>query len=138
MRPSDMGGGTSDEPRWDPQDRPPGYGEAKPPEGGFSVQAQDLVTAAGVWDDLAKALKQSWSKLQEGWGYPTLFGPQDTLYTSGRFHEQVNEVLVNACADGFNVVSALADGLREAANDYSNTDDVEGQNFRTLERRVGE
>lgn len=139
MLTADSGGsGTVDDPQWTPNDTPPGYGEARPPEGGFSVEAQDLITAAGAWDDVAGALKTSWNKLQKGWGTPFLFGPQDTLYTNGRFHEQINEVLVNACADGHHITSMLADGLRETANAYSETDAVEGANFRTLENRAGE
>lgn len=124
-------------PDWNEPDNPPGYGEPHPPGGGFSVEAQDLITASEAWKDLSSALKEVWTAAQEGWGYPGLFGMQDTLYTAGRLHQEINRVLVNAAADGHWITDNLASGLVEVANDFSGTDTTVGQNFQPLKERAG-
>ncbi|WP_110180999.1 hypothetical protein [Nocardioides solisilvae] len=117
---------------------PGGHGQAHAPRGGYAVEAQDLVNAAGAWDDVSKALSKAWNLTQEGWGYPGLFGMHDTLFTAGRLHMLANRIVVNACGDGAAITGLLADGLVETANDYSGTDTSQGTPFRTLERRAGE
>lgn len=117
---------------------PQGHGEAHPPAGGFTVQAQDLVNAATAWDGVSSALQKAWSLTQEGWGYPGIFGMHDTLFTAGRLHMLVNQVIVNGCADGQAFTGLLADGLVDTANDFSNTDTTQGDAFRVLKGRAGE
>lgn len=117
---------------------PSGYGEPRPPGGGFAVEATDLVNAAAAWDGVSGALKDAWAFAQEGWAYPGLFGMHDTLYTNGRLHQLVNRVVVNACADGHVITAQLANGLVETANDFSSTDQTQGDNFRVLTDRAGE
>lgn len=124
-------------PQWNPPDNPGGYGTPHPPGGGFSVEAQQLITASQSWHRLSTTLKQVWDQAQEGWGYPGLFGMQDTLYTAGRLHQEINRILVDGAADGHWITQTIADGLVEAANDFSNTDTTVGQNFRPLEERAG-
>ncbi|AIY17828.1 hypothetical protein GUY44_20180 [Pimelobacter simplex] len=128
-------------PQWNPPDDPPGYGEPHPPggpNGEFSAEIQDLVTASVAWDGLSAALQKVWGYASEGWGYPGLFGMQDTLYTAGRLHQTINEVLVNGAADGHWITQTLANGLVETANDLSGTDTTQGENFRKLKERAGE
>jgi hypothetical protein len=84
-----------------PDPEPPrGYGEPRPPGGGFAVEATDLVNAASAWDGVSAALKKAWNAAQEGWAYPGLFGMHDTLYTAGRLHMLVNQVVVNGAPTG--------------------------------------
>lgn len=123
-------------PDWNEPDLPEGHGEPRPPKGGFKVEAKDLVQAAAVWDEVSAALKTVWDKAQVGWGYPGIFGAADALMTAGTMHMDINEILVNAAADGHFVTAAIADGLIEVANDYSDTDKVAGDNFRTLQDRA--
>lgn len=117
---------------------PRGHGTEHPPAGGYSVKAQDLITASHAWDALSDDLKKSWDLAAAGWGYPSIFGMHDTLYTAGSLAMEVNRVIVNACSDGAAITSLLADGLVETANDYSNTDATQGAPYRTLESRAGE
>lgn len=117
---------------------PAGHGDPHPPAGGFSVEAQDLVTAASAWDGVSGALNKAWQATQEGWGYPGIFGMHDTLFTAGRLHMLVNRVIVNGCADGAAFTALLADGLVDTANDFSNTDTTQGDSFRQLKGRAGE
>lgn len=121
-------------------DVPQGYGVPRPPGGpggSFSVEAQQLLSASAAWEELSSALGRVWEAAAEGWGYPSLFGFQDTLYAAGRLHQDVNEVMVNAAADGRAITRTLARGLVEAANDFSGTDQTVGQNFRPLQDRAG-
>ena len=118
---------------------PEGYGRPRPPGGpggGFTVEAQQLLTAAAAWEDLSATLRRVWEATTEGWGYPSLFGFQDTLYAAGRLHQEINRIMVNGAADGQAITRTLARGLVEAANDYSGTDQTVGQNFRLLRRRA--
>lgn len=127
-------------PEWTPPDDPSGYGTPHPPggKGGeFSAEAQELITASNAWKELSAALQKVWGYAEEGWGYPGLFGMQDALYTAGRLHQGINEVLVNGAADGHWITQTLANGLVEAANDFSNTDTTQGENFRVLKDRAG-
>ncbi|MCW2834405.1 MAG: hypothetical protein JWN68_2358 [Nocardioides sp.] len=117
---------------------PPGHGDPHPPSGGFSADAASLITVANCWDDMSEALKSAWDSAIKGWGYPTIFGMQDTLYVAGRLHMEINKTVVNALADGAAITSLLADGLVETANDFSKTDASQGAAFRTLEARAGE
>ncbi|GAA3685413.1 hypothetical protein GCM10022237_49840 [Nocardioides ginsengisoli] len=127
-------------PEWKAPDDPPGYGTPHPPGGAhgqFSADVQELVTAAGSWEALSKALQTVWGYASEGWGYPWLFGMQDTLYTAGRLHQTINAVMVNGAADGHWITQTLANGLIETANDLSGTDTTQGENFRKLKDRAG-
>lgn len=127
-------------PQWNPPENPDGYGTPHPPggaSGGFSVEAGQLIDASHAWHQLSTTLKEVWNRAQEGWGYPGLFGMQDTLYTAGRLHQQINQTLVNGAADGHWITQTVADGLVETANDFSGTDTTVGQNFRPLEERAG-
>jgi hypothetical protein len=117
---------------------PRGHGQPHAPSGGFTVEAQDLVNAAAAWDGASAALRKAWSLTQEGWGCPGIFGMHDTLFTAGRLHMLVNQVVVNGCADGSAFTGLLADGLVATANDFSNTDTTQGEAFRVLEGRAGE
>jgi hypothetical protein len=124
-------------PDWIPPDLPAGYGEPRPPAGGrFAAEAQDLVNAANAWEDVSTTLRSVWEMIQEGWGYSGLFGAYDVLQVSGTLHMRINEDLVNAAADGHWVTQALAFGLVETANDFSGTDQTQGDNFRVLENRA--
>ncbi|MDP3893836.1 hypothetical protein [Nocardioides sp.] len=124
-------------PDWIPPDHPAGYGEPHPPAGGeFAAEAQDLVNAANAWEDVSTTLQSVWGMIQEGWGYPGLFGAFDVLHISGTLHMRINEDLVNAAADGHWVTQALSYGLIETANDFSGTDQTQGDNFRVLENRA--
>lgn len=117
---------------------PAGHGEEHPPAGGYSVEAQDLVAASHAWDGLSQTLGSAVPLVSEGWGYPGIFGMHDTFYISGRLHQEINRVLVNACLDGRAITRLLADGLVETANDYSDTDASQGAPFQQLTARAGE
>lgn len=124
-------------PQWNPPDHPQGYGEPHPPAGGeFAAKPDKLVQASHAWDDLAATLQKVWDLASEGWGYPGLFGMQDTFYASGTMHQHVNQVMVNGAADGHFITQSLANGLVEVANDFSDTDTTAGENFRPLEKRA--
>ncbi|MXG91158.1 hypothetical protein [Nocardioides flavescens] len=123
-------------PDWNVPENPTGYGEPHPPSGGFSVDAKELLDASKVWDDVAGTLKTVWDGIQEGWGYPGLFGKYDMLQVSGTLHMHLNQALVNAAADGHWITQGLADGLVEVANDFEDTDTTQGENFRSLRKRA--
>lgn len=112
---------------------PEGYGEARAPAGGFSVEPQALVTAAATYDDLAASLAAARPLIAEGYGKPWIFGMADTLYTAGTMHMKVNGLLYKGTQDGQFMMTNIANGLVETANRYAGTDTVTGQAFKNLE-----
>lgn len=105
------------------------HGDPIPPGGGFSVEAERLVTAAGRWDTLSTNLSSAQGAMAEGAGRPLLFGAAAELAGIGRKHLAFNTTVAAALGDGSVAASLLADGLVETANDYSNTDQSQVPNF---------
>jgi hypothetical protein len=120
--------------RWTEPEIPKGSGEPHPPSGGFTVRAQDLVNASKTWDDISASMREVHQKVQVGWGYPSMFGMADTLYTVGRMHETFNRRACDAAWDGSVITGLIANGLVEVANDYSNTDTTQGANFQNYQK----
>jgi hypothetical protein len=122
---------------WNPPEPEIGYGQPHPPAGGeFSAEARTLITTADAWDGVATTLKDVWGLTNTGAGWWMLFGAHDTLYTAGRMHASINDIIVDAAQDGYVVTTGLADGLVETANDYEGTETTVGANFRAIERRA--
>lgn len=121
--------------RWKIPENPDGHGTAIPPSGGFNVKAQDLVNAAGCWDTVAGYAKEAHTECLTGWGHPGIFGIGDLFYTTGTIHEAFNKKVCDANWDGFVIMGQVADGLVETANDMSNTDKTQGDNFKKYDVR---
>jgi hypothetical protein len=123
------------EPEFPEPETPNGHGEPHPPAGGFSVQAQALVSASADWEEVSGALKKARDlAVEHGWGQPLIFGHEATLANIGGFHDSFNETISAAAHDGHVITGLIADGLVETANDYSSTDQTQGAAFRDFER----
>lgn len=120
--------------RWTEPEIPRGSGEPHAPAGGFSVRAQDLVNAAKTWDGISASMLDVRHKCETGWGYVGLFGMSDTVYTVGTMHSNFNKRACDAAWDGSVITGLMANGLVEVANDYSNTDTTQGENFQGYQK----
>jgi hypothetical protein len=130
MRPDE---GTSTQPRFPEPEIPDGHGDPHAPAGGFSVQAQDLVSASLMWDEISSALVNARNLMVSGGGYPGIFGRADTFYTAGRLHMNFNNSITRAAHDGSILTTYIANGLVEVANEFSGTDASQAQTFQNLE-----
>ena len=116
---------------------PQGYGEEHPPPGGwgdrFEMAPARLIEASHHFDAEASDLATARPRIAVGYGKPWIFGITDTLYTVGSMHEDINRVLYRATQDGQYILTQIANGLVETANDAVGTDQTVGDNFKNLD-----